>query len=146
MGPEDPAGLAVGRRNRDVADRASLAITPPPVNIEGADCQGPEYAFNGHYRGTVVYLGELRTDDAGRLEGPEVAAFEVHQFMHQSIAAFSGFIIFFKPHWQQNNRGLQAGDQWTTAEQAGANIRNPLQTELFCDPMRFCDRVRVCRL
>ncbi|MEA2888723.1 MAG: hypothetical protein QOD11_3083 [Bradyrhizobium sp.] len=56
-------------RNITVGDRASLAIDPGPRSITGADVQGgPQHTFDtGSFMGTPVYLGELRTDEAGRL-------------------------------------------------------------------------------
>ena len=55
-------------RNASVGDRASLTIDPGPRTIAGPDVHGPEFAFDtGQFVGTPVYLGEVRTDDAGRL-------------------------------------------------------------------------------
>ena len=57
-----------GQRNATVDDRSTLVNDPGPREISGRNTEGPEYAFTG---GTVfgieVPLGELRTDDAGRL-------------------------------------------------------------------------------
>jgi len=57
-----------GQRNATVADRSTLINDPGPREISGKNTRGPQYAFTG---GTVfgieVPLGELRTDDAGRL-------------------------------------------------------------------------------
>jgi hypothetical protein len=48
------------------ADRAKLTIDPGPRSISGKNA--PAVAFDtGEFVGTKVYLGELRTDDAGRL-------------------------------------------------------------------------------
>lgn len=55
-------------RNANVTDRASLAILPGARTIRGADQRGTAYQFDsGSFMGTPVYLGELRTDEAGRL-------------------------------------------------------------------------------
>ncbi|WP_158290083.1 LodA/GoxA family CTQ-dependent oxidase [Ramlibacter sp. WS9] len=55
-------------RNANVKDRASLAITPGARTIRGAGQRGAAYQFDsGKFVGTPVYLGELRTDEAGRL-------------------------------------------------------------------------------
>jgi hypothetical protein len=56
-------------RNITVSDRASLAIDPGPRSISGVDVQGgPQHSFDtGSFMGAQVYLGELRTDEAGRL-------------------------------------------------------------------------------
>jgi hypothetical protein len=55
-------------RNASVTDRTSLAIVPGARTICGADQFGTAYQFDsGSFVGTPVYLGELRTDEAGRL-------------------------------------------------------------------------------
>lgn len=50
-------------------ERDRLAIRPGPRSIRGRERAGkPEYAFDtGTFLGHPVYLGELRTDEAGRL-------------------------------------------------------------------------------
>ena len=66
--PEAPEADPAVRRNAGIRDRASLAIDPGPRSISGTDESGPRYMFDtGTFLGTPVYLGELRTDDAGRL-------------------------------------------------------------------------------
>src|SRR3954452_19881432 len=56
-------------RNITVSDRASLAIDPGPRSIRGPDVQcGPQPTFDtGGFMGTPFYVGELRTNEAGRL-------------------------------------------------------------------------------
>ncbi|MFL6245359.1 MAG: LodA/GoxA family CTQ-dependent oxidase [Thermoanaerobaculia bacterium] len=55
-------------RNATVSDRSALIIDPGPRRISGKKQRGSKYAFNsGKFMGTPVYLGELRTDDAGRV-------------------------------------------------------------------------------
>jgi hypothetical protein len=56
-------------RNASVADRASLTIDPGPRQITGSNAGGgPEHTFDtGSFMGKPVYLGELMTDDKGRL-------------------------------------------------------------------------------
>ena len=55
-------------RNMAVADRTTLAIEPGERRIGGRDQQGTAFAFDsGKFFGKTVYLGELRTDAAGRL-------------------------------------------------------------------------------
>jgi hypothetical protein len=50
------------------ADRSSLVIDPGPRTIEGMNASGCAYQFDsGRFRGVEVPLGELRTDEAGRL-------------------------------------------------------------------------------
>ncbi|WAS97368.1 LodA/GoxA family CTQ-dependent oxidase [Nannocystis punicea] len=53
-------------RNAAVADRTKLVIDPGPRSISGANRPGVQFD-TGAFMGTHVYLGELRTDDAGRL-------------------------------------------------------------------------------
>lgn len=66
--PEAAATQPSFLRNLAVADRTVLSIAPGERTIAGRDQQGPAYAFaNGRFMGTEVYLGELRTDDNGRL-------------------------------------------------------------------------------
>lgn len=55
-------------RNIWAHDRSSLAIDPGPRQISGTTVSGPGFAFDsGQFLGKPVYLGELRTDDQGRL-------------------------------------------------------------------------------
>lgn len=70
--PDPP--LAVGRRNANLqgADRAKLVIDPGPRTISGrninVDGNGSAYAFDsGRFFDRSVPLGELRTDERGRL-------------------------------------------------------------------------------
>jgi len=60
----DPAQL----RNKSVTQREKLEITPTPRSIKGPNQAGRQYAFDdGSFFDKAVYLGELRTDAAGRL-------------------------------------------------------------------------------
>ena len=64
------AAPPAGRRNGNLQgkDRAQLDIEPGPRTICGKDLEGPDYHFDtGTFMGKEVYLGELRTDTAGRL-------------------------------------------------------------------------------
>lgn len=57
-------------RNRKVQgdDRKKLTIDPGPREIAGRNKKGDEYKFDsGKFYDKTVYLGELQTDDAGRL-------------------------------------------------------------------------------
>jgi hypothetical protein len=65
----EAAGTAVPLRNPTVTGdaRAGLAIDPGPCTISGPGQSGAQYQLNGAFQGTKVYLGEVRTDDAGRL-------------------------------------------------------------------------------
>lgn len=55
-----------GPRNASVTDRASLVIDPGPRTITGREAPGSLFD-TGAFLGTPVPLGELRTDDEGRL-------------------------------------------------------------------------------
>jgi L-Lysine epsilon oxidase N-terminal/L-lysine epsilon oxidase C-terminal domain len=65
----EAATIRLPRRNADVkgADRAGLVIDGLEHSIWGTNAQGPEYMFRGKFLDTGVYLGELQTDEAGRL-------------------------------------------------------------------------------
>lgn len=66
----DMVGMAIPSsfRNADVKDRNQLIIDPGTIAISGTDTHGPEYYFDkGTFMGTPVPLGELRTDEEGRL-------------------------------------------------------------------------------
>jgi hypothetical protein len=65
----EAATLRLPRRNADVkgADRAALVIDGKERSIGGTNTQGQVYQFWGDFRGTGVYLGELQTDEVGRL-------------------------------------------------------------------------------
>ena len=63
----EASAVQSARRNSQVkdADRVKLMIQPDPVTICGNNQTSA--AFEGQFFDTDVYLGELRTDDAGRL-------------------------------------------------------------------------------
>lgn len=66
----DPKVEPSQRRNQQVSgsDREKLAIDPGPRSITGKSQSGPQYQFDsGEFMDKQVYLGELRTDEAGRL-------------------------------------------------------------------------------
>ncbi len=67
--PEAASAPPSLRRNGSVADRSQLVIDPGQRKISGPGLgQKPEYVFgDGRFMGKQVYLGEIRTDDAGRL-------------------------------------------------------------------------------
>ena len=68
--PEAEDAPASELRNQAVegADRAGLVIDPGPRSIRGTNTSGPSYAFDtGQFMGKPVYLGELQTDEVGRL-------------------------------------------------------------------------------
>jgi hypothetical protein len=68
LGPKYAKTTALRNRTITGADRSQLIIDPGSRSISGRDIQGPDYEFNnGKFMGTKVPLGELRTDEAGRL-------------------------------------------------------------------------------
>lgn len=65
-----PEAVPVPRRNASFskADRNQLIIDPGPRSIAGKNKQGEGYKFNtGTFLGNRVYLGEICTDNDGRL-------------------------------------------------------------------------------
>lgn len=70
-GPMDiPSAVPTRRRNPDFTGeaRAQLRIDPGPRAISGPNVSGPQFQFDsGRFLRTAVYLGELRTDELGRL-------------------------------------------------------------------------------
>lgn len=65
----DAVGTVLPLRNATVDGeaRAGLVIDGGARTIAGAGKSGPEHEFIGAFQGTPVYLGEVRTDPAGRL-------------------------------------------------------------------------------
>lgn len=66
----ESADLVVTPRNADVvgSGRESLIIDPGPRSIGGSAVSGPQYCFDGgQFKNVEVPLGELQTDDQGRL-------------------------------------------------------------------------------
>jgi hypothetical protein len=64
----DAAAITAPRRNSNVSgsDRTNLIIDPGPRKISGSNAP-PVLFDSGKFFGTQVYLGELQTDEAGRL-------------------------------------------------------------------------------
>ncbi len=68
--PEASGAQPAGRRNAGFTGgaRGSLANDPGPRWIHGVDVKGSDYRFDtGTVRSRKVYLGEVRTDEMGRL-------------------------------------------------------------------------------
>ena len=65
----EAVAMTVPRRNAKIVDRGTLAIDPGPRSISGKSVSGDAgHQFDtGTFKGIVVPLGEIRTDDAGRL-------------------------------------------------------------------------------
>lgn len=64
--PEAASAPPTVLRNPSVEDRAQLAITPSARTVSGKKA-GPARFDDGAFMGKPVYLGEIRTDEAGRL-------------------------------------------------------------------------------
>jgi L-Lysine epsilon oxidase N-terminal/L-lysine epsilon oxidase C-terminal domain len=66
--PEADSAPPSWLRNMAIRDRAGLIIDPGPRHISGRDRGGADHRFDtGKFLGANVYLGEIRTDDQGRL-------------------------------------------------------------------------------
>jgi hypothetical protein len=66
--PEASSAPASNLRNALVTDRSKIAITPEPRSITGPKKSGRKYWFDdGVFLDIPVYLGEIRTDEKGRL-------------------------------------------------------------------------------
>ncbi|MBV9116424.1 MAG: LodA/GoxA family CTQ-dependent oxidase, partial [Acetobacteraceae bacterium] len=64
--PEAPSAPPTLLRNAAVADRGRLAITPSPRSVSGPGAAAQKFD-DGRFMGKPVYLGEILTDEAGRL-------------------------------------------------------------------------------
>src|ERR1044071_4115618 len=68
LGPKYAKTTALRNRTITGDHRLKLIIDPGPRTIIGRSVHGPDYQFDtGEFMGTTVPLGELRTDEAGRL-------------------------------------------------------------------------------
>ncbi|GGV44576.1 3-isopropylmalate dehydrogenase [Kitasatospora herbaricolor] len=68
--PEAASANPSGLRNKEITGdlRKGLIIDPGPIGITGRNVSGPDFHFrDGKFMGKEVYLGELRTDEDGRL-------------------------------------------------------------------------------
>ncbi|MEO6191528.1 MAG: LodA/GoxA family CTQ-dependent oxidase [Thermoanaerobaculia bacterium] len=80
----ESADIKLSRRNKTVtgAARQQLDVDGGERGIEGTNTSGEPYHLQGEFQGTPVYLGELRTDERGRLlflGGRGVSASPTHQ-------------------------------------------------------------------
>ena len=64
--PEANMATPTTLRNAGVADRTQLAITPSEQTVEGIDAHSKRFD-DGSFMGSRVYLGEIKTDQEGRL-------------------------------------------------------------------------------
>ena len=69
MDVPEAAAIQLPLRNASVAGsaRSTLVIDPGPKTIAGEGTSGAQYELHGSFTGVGVYLGELRTDENGRL-------------------------------------------------------------------------------
>lgn len=65
----EAAATQLPRRNPDVKGdaRRQLELDPGARSIEGKNTSGSAYRLEGQFQGNTVYLGEVRTDEDGRL-------------------------------------------------------------------------------
>ena len=63
----ESAALSTARRNPTVKDRASLIAGGGTKTIKGKSTSGPPYRFDTSLFGAAFSLGEVRTDEMGRL-------------------------------------------------------------------------------
>ena len=119
--PEAEAAPPSLLRNATVSDRAALTIDPGPRHISGRNTHGgPAHVFDtGEFMGSPVYLGELRTDEAGRLivlggrgvsasyDGSRAVTFANNEGWHDDVSdgpvtaevEFGGKKLKVKPAW-----------------------------------------------
>lgn len=64
--PEAASAPPTTLRNPSVADRSRLSITPKARSVSGANAKSKAFD-DGQFMGKPVYLGEILTDEAGRL-------------------------------------------------------------------------------
>lgn len=107
-------------RNATVSDRNALMIDPGPRSINGKKTSGKKYAFDsGKFMTKPVYLGELRTDDAGRLivlggrgvsasyDGSKAVTFANNEAWHDDVSdgpvtatvSYQGKVLEVDPAW-----------------------------------------------
>ena len=107
-------------RNGTVSDRSALIIDPGPRSISGKNRKGKKYAFdNGKFMKKTVYLGELRTDEAGRLialggrgvsasyDGTKAVTFANNEAWHDDVSdgpvtakvTWNGEVLDVDPAW-----------------------------------------------
>jgi len=104
-------------RNATIADRKRLVIDPGPAQISGVNQSGAP--LSGQFMGSAVYLGELRTDEAGRLivlggrgaaasyDGSQAVTFANNDRWHDDISdgpvtadvQFQGTPLSVQPAW-----------------------------------------------
>lgn len=116
--PEAASAPPTTLRNPAVQDRSQLSITPRPRHIHGTNA-GPHGFDDGQFMGKAVNLGELRTDEAGRLivlgglgvsasyDGSRAVTFGNNQGWHDDVSdgpvtahvRFNGKPLLVTPAW-----------------------------------------------
>jgi hypothetical protein len=107
-------------RNATITDRAALTIDPGHRGISGKSRKGKKHTFDsGAFMGKPVYLGELQTDDAGRLivlggrgvsasyDGTKAVTFANNEGWHDDVSdgpvtatvTFHGETLRVEPAW-----------------------------------------------
>jgi hypothetical protein len=119
--PEAASAIPSLLRNPTVSDRSSLIIDPGARHISGRDQHGgPAHTFDtGKFVGTPVYLGELRTDEEGRLivlggrgvsasfDGTKAITFANNDGWHDDV---SDGPVTAEVHWE--GKKLQVQPAW----------------------------------
>jgi L-Lysine epsilon oxidase N-terminal/L-lysine epsilon oxidase C-terminal domain len=169
-----PAGKVreVGRRNAETGRRAQLDISPSPKRISGASVTGPEYRFDdGQFFQKFVYLGEVRTDAAGRLlvlggrgrsaplvRGMRPTTFANNDLWHDDIAdgpvratvrignrtfdADPGYVAITPPNFAPGLNGLVTMDDTVREAFVGRGwLQPPKTTDFTADVWPIFDRL-----
>jgi hypothetical protein len=115
--PEAASARPSYLRNATVTDRRRLVIDPGGAEISGLNQRGA--ALRGQFMGLQVYLGELRTDEAGRLlvlggrgtsasyDGSQAVTFANNDRWHDDVSdgpvtariQFEGSVLPVQPAW-----------------------------------------------
>jgi hypothetical protein len=135
---EEAGAVPSQRRNQQISgdERGDLVIDPGPRSISGKSQSGSQYQFDsGLFKGTQVYLGELRTDPVGRLlflggrgvsasyDGSPVTTFANNDKWHddvsdgpvtaevtiggESIPVDPAWVVVAPPNYAPNLKGLR---------------------------------------
>ena len=64
------------------------------------------------------------------LECPEVTALHMCQFMSEGGTLLYPIIVGLEPCWQKHDRAEESGHERSVRDQAGGNLRRPLETNL----------------
>ena len=115
--PEAARAHLSALRNAGITDRRRLVIDPGPSEISGVNQNGAP--LSGQFMGRAVYLGELRTDEEGRLivlggrgvsasyDGRQAVTFANNEGWHDDVSdgpvtadvQFEGTLLSVQPAW-----------------------------------------------